>query len=82
MLINEYFFEKITTIVQTHSFRFCPNNKPGVNPKLDENSTILDCFKELFSDKIQDELVEFIKCFAIYKMQINSPCLSSSIFSS
>ena len=81
LLIHGYFLEKITTIVQ-HSFCFCPCNRPGVNPNLDENSTILDCFKELFSDKIQDESVRFINSFASYKMQINSPCLSSSIFSS
>ena len=49
----------------THSFRFCPNNNPGANANLDENSTILDCFKKLFRDKIQDELVGFFKFFCL-----------------
>ena len=65
-----------------YNFRFVPDREPGVHADLDEGSTPLDCFFELFDDDIQDELVTFINEYAAHKLATVFPATKGSRFKS
>ena len=62
--------------------RFCPSSQPGILIGLNENSTPLDCFSALFTDKEEADLIQMINDFAHYKIQLNTPCLRRSVCNS
>ena len=61
-----------------HEFRFIPHRDPGVHANLNGDSSAYDCFVELFTDEVQEELVELINEFAAYKVQQNNPATEHS----
>ena len=65
-----------------HHFRVCPSSQPGILIDLNENSTPLDCFSALFTDKEETNLIQMINDFAHYKIQLNTPCLRRSVYNS
>ena len=65
-----------------HHLRFCPSSQPGILIGLNENSTPLDCFSALFTDKEEADLIQMINDFAHYKIQLNTPCLRRSVCNS
>ena len=67
---------------RNYNFRFVPDREPGVHADLDEGSTPLDCFFELFDDDIQDELVTFINEYAAQKLATVFPATKGSRFKS
>ena len=57
-----------------HEFRFIPAKEPGVQAQLDESSSALKWFFELFDEEVQTDLVKLINEFATYTIQQNNPC--------
>ena len=55
-----------------HEFRFIPAKEPGVQAQLDESSSALKWFFELFDEKVQTDLVKLINEFATYIIQQNN----------
>ena len=59
-------------------FRFISRRNPGVYAELNGYSCAYDCFVELFSDEVQEELVMLINEFATFKIQQNFPATEYS----
>ena len=55
-----------------HEFRFIPAKEPGVQAQLDESSSALKWFFELFNEEVQTDLVKLINEFATYIIQQNN----------
>ena len=62
-----------------HQFQFGPSSQPGILIDLNENSTPLDCFSALFTDKEETNLIQMIIDFAHYKFHLNTHCLRRSV---
>ena len=60
--------------LRLYEFRFVPAKEPGVQARLDESSSVLKCFFELFDEEVQTDLVKLINEFATYTIQQNNPC--------
>ena len=67
--------------LRLHEFRFIPAKEPGVQAELDESSSTLKCFFELFNEEVQTDLVKLINEFATYTIQQNNPCRWRSKYS-
>ena len=67
--------------LRLHEFRFIPAKEPGVQAQLDESSSALRCFFELFDEEVQLNLVKLTNEFATYAIQQNNPCRRRSKYS-
>lgn len=63
-----------------HEFRFLPKREPGVYASLNEDSTPIDCFFELFDREIQDELILYINEYANHRLSTALPATRGSRF--
>lgn len=73
----------ITQDQSPYNFRFCPPTDPGIiSNNIDDNSTVSDCFFEIFDMEIQDNLVNMTNIFADMKFALNQPAKQYSLYSS
>lgn len=73
----------ITQDQSPYNFRFCPPTDSGIIANnIDDNSTVSDCFFELFDMEIQDNLVNMINIFADMKFALNPTAKQYSLYSS
>lgn len=59
--------------------RFIPNKPPGLQANLNDESSVIDCFSELFNDAILDSLRKTINEYAAAKITQNLPARKKSI---
>ena len=64
------------------NFDFKPAKVPGLQVDLNSDSTPLQCFFELFTDEVQDALMQFINSFAENKCQHSDTRSKDSVFAS
>ena len=64
------------------NFDFKPAKVPGLQVDLNSDSTPLQCFFELFTDEVQDALIQFFNSFAENKCQHSDTHSKDSVFAS
>ena len=63
------------------SFPFEPTRTPGPTNRLSAESTALECFQEVLTDDVTDEMIRLINEYAQHKISVNNPPKRRSVYS-